>query len=178
MDQQEFYDEIYTHCRCDPGRRKETSLDGYTLQCGKCIICGRYGHFRIMPGIQKKFSAGWCEFHYAKLAAATERQTSNAFATACQNPEAAAHLICGRDMGTEHYAGQVNAFLARKHPYQFYNDLDDLLCKPSSDSLAAFMKHMPINLPFGENVKLKKMFLKKRRREFDSYQRQFEQDSR
>lgn len=172
MDRQEFYDEMYMHCRCDPGRRQETSLDGHTLHCGKCVICGRYGHFRTMPGIARKFDVGLCEFHYSKLASATELQTTNAFATAKQDPEAAAHLICNRDMGTGYYRNQRNAFFSQKHHYQFYNDLDELVFNRDADTLAKFMKRMPVHLPYDENIKLKQMFVAKRKREYDLYQQQ------
>lgn len=152
-------DDIYDYCCCNRTRRIQTSIDGYNLRCGKCLICGLSGHYRQMPGAPKAFKAGWCEFHYGKIAETSTKQMQNVFATAKHDPAHAAHMICGRDMGTSFHRDQANSFFTMHKSLAFNRDLWDY-CYNDTESLANFMRHFPETMPYESIASLCTRFVK------------------
>lgn len=148
-------DDIYELCRCDRTRRRNTSLDGYNMACGKCIICGMSGHYRQMPGSLKTFEAGWCEYHYAKIEKLSTKQIKNAFSTAKQDPERAAHLLCRKDMGTAYYEALMNHFFTKKKCATFDRDFIDYF---KNGDIEKFMQHFPESMPHECIVRLTRRF--------------------
>jgi len=154
-DEEEEDSDAYEQCCCDVTRRKETSLDGWSLYCDKCLICGRYGHFRKMPGAPTKFKAGFCEYHYMQIEQTSNKDILNAFSRAKGLPIQAALVICGEDMAYSYYQKQRDAFLLKNHSEDFFDDLFDYIDNPVRPNLGHLMSHLPEELPYDENMKLK-----------------------
>lgn len=145
--------DTYAGCHCDTTRRAATSLDGWSLYCDKCVICGRYGHHRQMPGTS--YSGGFCEYHFLLLDRASDRDVRSALFRTKREPVNTARLLCGQDMGNKYYERKRDAFMREHHSVDFFDDLFNYIDNPVRPTLGAVMKHLPETLPYDENLKLK-----------------------
>lgn len=151
--------EIYTFCRCDPSRRKETSSDSWTLWCGKCIVCGDLGHFRHMPRSFVRYEAGFCEFHYKFLSGIKEKQLVNAFRICKNDPFRVAIFLCGNTMNKYKIRRRDN-FIHSKKDASFYDRLQRLRNTGTARALHRFMACFPDDIPFDDVIYLKNYYLR------------------
>jgi hypothetical protein len=94
--------DYYATCCCDPSRRKITGCDGWTLQCGKCDVCGRQGHTRPFPG-PVAYTGAWCNYHYNMLCEVPLKQIVSAYRRTHRNPGSVSLLLCGGDLCSDDY---------------------------------------------------------------------------
>ncbi len=91
---------FYKNCYCDPSRRLITGIDGWTLQCGKCDVCGRLGHTRHFPG-PIPHTGGWCNYHWDKLCEISVKKMMCALSRTHCDPSRVSMLLLGGDMGAD-----------------------------------------------------------------------------
>lgn len=142
----------YKSCRCDPSRRRQTGMDGWTLHCGKCEVCGRFGHTRRFPG-PIDFHGEYCDFHFSKMTRIPRRAMQVYCRRAKLNAQRAAQLICASDLDNcvRYYRHIRNQFLySNSHDAGFLAARDAYLAEPTEERRVALVSHLPWILPLGE----------------------------
>ena len=147
--------DYYRGCRCDPSRRRQTSLDGWTLHCGKCIMCGRYGHCRRVAGFPA-LKGEYCDYHYEKVNRARPNEIRTARRRSKGSPQQAIKLLCGDDMGCDMFwARKRDEFIRRRwHTPEYRGILEEYMRTGDNEDRIALVRELPWTFPVDEKRKL------------------------
>ncbi len=136
-----------SRCKCDETRRSQCAVDGWTMHCGKCHICGDWGHFRPFPG-PLHYSTGWCDLHYDALSRIRRKDMTNAINRSHGSIEIAINLL-RHTMKVDKYRHEDTAslFLEQYERGSYERVVREYFTEPCKETRLELFEEFPNSLP-------------------------------